>query len=78
MKKWTRHHSLILVCVIFILATIIEIVCGSHHGEVIWERLPGADAVIGFIGGWILLLFAKKIIAPLLQKDEDYYGEHDD
>ena len=39
----------------------------------------GADIIIGFIGGWILILFAKKILAPLLQRDEDYYdGGKDD
>lgn len=39
----------------------------------IWNTLPGADVIIGFAGAWLLILLAKKLMAPLLQRREDYY-----
>lgn len=38
----------------------------------------GADIVIAFVGGWILILTATKIMAPILQRKEDYYDGGDD
>ena len=38
----------------------------------------GASALImGFVGGWALILFAKKLLGPLLQRDENYYDGGD-
>jgi hypothetical protein len=31
--------------------------------------------LFGFVGAWILILFSKRLLGPLLQKDENYYGE---
>jgi hypothetical protein len=36
------------------------------------------DLLFGFCGAWVLILVAKKILAPLIQKDENYYGGNDD
>lgn len=41
----------------------------------IWNEVPGADIVIGFAGAWLLILLAKKIMAGLFQRREDYYEE---
>lgn len=41
----------------------------------VWNVVPGADIVIGFAGAWLLILLAKKIMAGLFQRREDYYEE---
>ena len=79
MKKLTKKNIYIGILVVLVLSIIIEVLFAHPHGHEIWHTLPGADIIIGFIGGWILILFAKKILAPLLQRDEDYYdGGKDD
>lgn len=40
---------------------------GVHH--------LGLFELIGFIGGWILIIVGKLILGPLLQRDENYYGD---
>jgi len=79
MKKLTKKNIYIGILVVLVLSIIIEVLFAHPHGHEIWHTLPGADIIIGFIGGWILILFAKKLLAPLLQRDEDYYdGGKDD
>lgn len=34
--------------------------------------------VFGFLGCWVLIIAAKIIMTPLLQRDEDYYQKGDD
>ena len=48
----------------------------APHGEEaahFWWQIPGFDALYGFIGCFILMLFAKKVIYPLFSRREDYY-----
>ena len=33
----------------------------------------GYDIFFGFVSGWILIILAKLIMAPLLQRSENYY-----
>ena len=47
------------------------------HGHNFWHTMPGFDILMGFVGGWALILFAKKLLGPLLQRDEDYYDGGD-
>ena len=60
-----------------------EIVC---FGLALAMALPGMDRErfkqrLAFKmprkGGWLLILFAKQILAPLLQRDENYYDGGD-
>lgn len=80
MKKSTKKKIYLSIIIVSVLSVIAEVLFAHAHGEEIWHTIPGADIVIAFVGGWILILFAKKILAPLLQRDEDYYegGGKDD
>ncbi len=39
---------------------------------------PGSMLIFGFVGAWVLIIVSKIIMAPLLQKDEDYYDKEDE
>lgn len=75
MKKETKkkiYGSMLGLCA---AAVVLEILFAHPHGEEFWHKVPGADLVIAFVGGWALILLAKKVLAPLLQRNEDYYEE---
>ncbi len=75
MKKETKkkiYGSMLGLCA---AAVVLEILFAHPHGEELWHTVPGADLVIAFVGGWALILLAKKVLAPLLQRNEDYYEE---
>jgi len=38
-----------------------------------WWQFPGFDDLYGFIGCFILMLFAKKVLYALFSRKEDYY-----
>lgn len=78
MKKKNAIILTVVILVIILISVIVEAVINHPQGEVIWELIPGADAVIGFVGAFILIFVSKKIIGPLLQKKEDYYGDDND
>ena len=73
MTKKTKKMTYIIIAVVVGLSIIIEIAFAHPHGHEIWHTMPGADAVIAFVGGWILIIFAKKLLGPVIQRDEDYY-----
>lgn len=39
---------------------------------------PFMMVVFGFLGCWVLIIAAKMIMTPLLQREEDYYQKGDD
>lgn len=50
--------------------------CGVHLHAPHWWPLPfGYNVLFGFVGGWLLIIVSKIIMAPLLQRAEDYYDE---
>lgn len=63
---------LLAACVV---AAVIEILWAHPHYSNIWNTFPGADLLIGFGGGWLLILLSKKIITGLFQRREDYYDD---
>lgn len=70
----TKKIVYILIGLILILSLVLQIV---------FEELKGTGfyIIFGFAGAWILILFSKRILAPLLQKSEEYYdgdGGNDD
>lgn len=73
MKNQTKKKIYLAILVVLIVSVLVEILFAHPHGSEIWHTFPGADIVMGFVGGWLLILFAKKILAPLLQRREDYY-----
>lgn len=66
-KKRTLYIVLILViAAAMALQFVLE---GAHH--------LGLYVLIGFVGGWCLIILGKLILGPLLQRDENYYGDLD-
>lgn len=63
-KKKTAYG---IILGILILSLILQLLISGPH-EV------GFYILFGFVGAWILILVSKRILAPLLQKSEDYYG----
>ncbi len=43
----------------------------GHSEEFLMK--PGGMIVFSFAGCWVLIIMAKLIMTPLLQRDEDYY-----
>ena len=76
--KLTKKTIYIIIGVAVALSLVVEILFAHPHGHAIWDTIPGADIVIAFVGCWALILFSKKILAPLVQRDEDYYTKEDD
>ena len=66
--------------IIIIASLLIEVLFAHPHYHMPWNEIPGADVALGFIGAWILILLAKKIMTSLFQRSENYYdgGERHD
>ena len=76
--KLTKKTIYIIIAVAVAASLVVEILFAHPHGHAIWDTVPGADIIIAFVGCWALILFSKKILAPLVQRDEDYYDKEDD
>lgn len=59
------------ICAAALLA--LEIRLAHPHYNNWWHTLPGVDLVFGFVGCCVLILLAKKLLAPVLQRSVDYY-----
>lgn len=55
---------------------VIEVLWAHPHYHMIWNTVPGFDLLIGFAGAWFLIILAKKIMAHMLQREEDYYEQN--
>lgn len=64
-----------LTAVVLVLSAAAELF-GVHLRTPHWWPLPfGYNIFFGFVGGWLLIIVSKMIMAPLLQRDENYYDE---
>ena len=70
-----RKKVYIILAAIMALMVIIEVLWAHPHHHMIWNTVPGFDLIIGFAGGWALIILAKIIMAKLLQREENYYDE---
>lgn len=77
MKSLDKKKIYIIIAVVVAISVVVEILFAHPHGHSLWHVIPGADIVLGFVGGWILILLSKRVIGPLLQRDEDYYDGGD-
>ena len=48
-------------------------VLGGYDGAEHFLEMPGGMAAFAFAGCWVLIILAKIVMTPLLQRDEDYY-----
>lgn len=71
----TKKTVYMLVAVVLVLAAAAEI-AGVHMHAASWWPLPfGYDIFFGFAGAWVLIIVSKMIMAPLLQRDKNYYDD---
>lgn len=68
----------LILLIAIIVSLIVEILFAHPHYHMIWNIIPGADIIIGFLGAWILIFIAKIVIANILQRRESYYDEGGD
>ncbi|MDD6881896.1 MAG: hypothetical protein PUE18_10045 [Firmicutes bacterium] len=68
----------LILGIIIIISFVAELLFAHPHYHMIWNIIPGADVIIGFLGAWILIFIAKIVIANLLQRRENYYEEGSD
>ena len=74
----SKKFVYILVALVLVLSLVTE-VCGVHMHAASWWPLPfGYNVFFGFVGCWALIIVAKMMMAPLLQREEDYYDRADD
>lgn len=69
----TKKKIYILAAVILLVSCVAEIAGVHLHSPSWWPLLFGYDIFFGFVSGWILIILAKLIMAPLLQRHENYY-----
>jgi MFS family permease len=46
----------------------------EHQNEFWWKHIYGSFALLGFLGCLAIVLLAKLVLGPWLQRKEDYYG----
>lgn len=68
MTKKKLYISIAIVMVLSLGAEIAGIHLHQH-----WPLPFGYDIFFGFAGCWALIIIAKMIMAPMLQRKEDYY-----
>jgi hypothetical protein len=71
----TKKTVYVLVAVI-LLASLAAEIGGVHMHAAAWWPLPfGYDIFFGFVGAWVLIIMSKLIMAPILQRDKEYYNK---
>lgn len=69
----TKKKIYLGLAILLLALVIIEAVFAEPHHHMLWNKVPGADILLGFLGGWLLIFLAKVIMARLQQRREDYY-----
>lgn len=77
MRSLNKMKIYIIIAIVVAVSVVAEILFAHPHGHNLWHTMPGFDIIMGFVGGWVLILFAKQVLAPLLQRNEDYYDGGD-
>lgn len=77
MKNWTMKKTYICIAIAVAISVVVEALFAHPHYHYPWHQIPGADILIAFAGAWALILFSKKILGPILQREEDYYDGGD-
>lgn len=73
----SKKTTYILVALVM-AASLVGEVASVHMHQPHWWPLPfGYNLAFGFVGCWVLIIMAKMLMMPLLQRDEDYYDRGD-
>ncbi len=70
-KRWRVIGICLCLGLIFFAVGFLNGAYDSHSEEFLTK--PGAMILFSFVGCWVLIILAKLIMTPLLQRDEDYY-----
>ena len=70
----SKKKVYLLAALAMITATVVEVLFAHPHHHNWWDTLPGFDV----LGCAVLIIAAKKIVGPLIQKREDYYEGGED
>ena len=62
----------IICSLILLLSVVAEFFIHTHVNHV-WDKIPGINALFGFIACVILIIISKLIGKYWLKRDEDYY-----
>lgn len=65
--------KILLLVSILIVCFLGFFVYPGHESHYFWERIPVFEALFGFIGCIVLIVFSKILGHYLLEKEEDYY-----
>ena len=71
MKRFYLLISLAAALALVVFA--VTFALGGYSESDFFLQKPGGMVVFAFVGCWILIILAKLILTPLLQRDEDYY-----
>lgn len=63
------------VALSFVLALLALLFGRPHHPHFWWDALPPVWALIGYAGGWLLVVGAKALARHWLERDEAYYDD---
>ena len=76
----TKKKLYIVIAVVLAAALIVEVLFAHPHYHEWWHTMPGFDILFGVVGWSVLIIVAKKIVGPILQRNENYYdgGEDDE
>ena len=74
----SKKRIYLVIAVILVLSAAAELAGVHLHSPSWWPLSFGYDIFFGFIACWVLIIMAKLIMAPLLQRDEDYYDRKGD
>ena len=74
----SKKKVYLLAALAMITATVVEVLFAHPHHHNWWDTLPGCVVLFGVLGCAVLIIAAKKIVGPLMQKREDYYERGED
>ncbi|MBW1696788.1 MAG: hypothetical protein JRH18_16940 [Deltaproteobacteria bacterium] len=57
-----------------VLTCVLGFVFPNKHPHFPWQKVPVYDAVFGFLGSVLIIVFAKWLGHRWIMRDEDYYG----
>lgn len=62
-------------CIIILIISVLAEFLVHKHIQHVWDKIPGINALFGFIACAILIIVSKLIGKYWLKKDEDYYDK---
>lgn len=67
----TKKIIYILIGIALVLSFVLHLATEGLHNA-------GFYTLVGFVGAWVLILLAKKLLPALIQRSEEYYGGSDE